>query len=122
MKKTGKKKNGQQAAGRRWTQWKEPEAREALAAWGRSGLSAAAFCGREGYSDSRLRYWSERLGRQPAAPSPAISFVPVTLAEGAVARHIELEHQGVVVRVREDLDVAHVARLVAALAAREPTC
>jgi hypothetical protein len=37
--------------------------------------------------------------------------VPVTLAGSAVVRHIELERDGVVVRVREDLDVAHVARL-----------
>jgi hypothetical protein len=117
-----KKRQGQRCIKRRWTQWKEPEAREALAAWARSGLSTAAFCAREGYSYSRLRYWSERLGKRATAPTPSVSFVPVTLAERAVARHIELEHHGVVVRVREDLDVAHVARLAAALAAREPTC
>lgn len=113
-----KRKRGQRSAGRRWTQWKEPEAREALAAWARSGLSSSAFCASEGYSDSRLRYWSQRLGKRPAAPRPAVSFVPVTLADSAVARHIELERDGVVVRVREDLDVTHVARLAAALAAR----
>ena len=33
-----------------------------------------------------------------------------------------LERGGVVIRVREDLDVAHVARLVAALGAAEPPC
>ena len=117
-----KTKRGQQLTVRRWTQWKEPEAREALAAWSRSGLSEGAFCAREGYSSSRLRYWSERLGKRPAAATPSVSFVPVTLAGSAVVRHIELERDGVVVRVREDLDVAHVARLAAALAAREPTC
>lgn len=117
-----KRKRGQPSAVRKWTQWKEPEAREVLAAWARSGLSAAAFCAREGYSGSRLRYWSERLGGRPARPTPSVSFVPVTLADSAGARHIELEHHGVVVRVREDLDVLHVARLAAALAAREPTC
>ncbi|MEY4515625.1 MAG: hypothetical protein RLZZ450_7747 [Pseudomonadota bacterium] len=36
------------SSGRRWTQWKEPKAREVLASWRRSGLSAAAFCAREG--------------------------------------------------------------------------
>lgn len=117
-----KRKRGQQSTGRKWTQWKEPEAREVLAAWARSGLSASAFCAREGYSDSRLRYWSERLGMRPAARTPTVSFVPLALPESAAVRHIELERDGVVVRVREDLDVAHVARLAAALAAREPTC
>lgn len=117
-----KKRQGEPSTMRGWRQWKEPEAREALAAWARSGLSAAAFCAREGYSDSRLRYWSERLGKRSATPRPSVSFVPVTLAESAVGRHIELEHHGVVLRVREDLDVAHVARLAAALAARDATC
>jgi transposase len=119
MKKKKKKKRGSQPSGRRWTQWKEPEAREALAAWRSSGLSVVAFCAREGYSETRLRYWSERLGKAPPVP---VSFVPVTLVDSARTGHIEIERGGVVVRVREDLDVAHVARLVAALAAREPTC
>lgn len=50
---------------RRWKQWKEPETRAALASWRRSGLSAAAFCTRESYSETRLRYWSERVGEAP---------------------------------------------------------
>lgn len=77
---------------------KEPEAREALAAWARSGLSEAAFCAREGYSRSRLRYWSERLGERPAVPTPRVSFVPVTLGDRVVARHIELERDGAFAR------------------------
>jgi hypothetical protein len=51
-----------------------------------------------------------------------MSFVPVALEDVQRARHIEIEHDGVVLRVREDLDVKHVARLVAALAAAEQTC
>jgi hypothetical protein len=107
--------------GRRWTQWKEPEAREALASWRRSGLSAAAFSAREGYSQTRLRYWSERLGEQ-SARSSSVSFVPVALSEVRRAQQIEIECGGVVLRVREDLAVEHVARLVSALGAAEQTC
>jgi hypothetical protein len=120
----GKSKKGRSgpSSGRRWTQWKEPEAREVLASWRRSGLSAAAFCAREGCTTSRLRYWSERLPDAPRASSPSVSFLPIALGEMRRAGQLEIERGGVVLRVREDLDVTHVARLVAALAASEPSC
>ncbi len=51
-----------------------------------------------------------------------MSFVPVAWQNGAGAGKIEIERQGVVLRVREDLDVEHVARLVAALAYAERPC
>lgn len=107
---------------RRWKQWKEPEARSALSAWRRSGLSAAAFCAREGYSEARLWYWRKRLGGQPAEQSPAVSFVRVPLEGAARGGQIEIECSGVVLRVRENLDAEHVARLVAALVAAGQTC
>lgn len=117
------KKSGKRLApSRRWKQWKEPEARAALASWRRSGLSAVAFCAREGYSQTRLRYWSERLGEaRQSGPSP-VSFVPIALDDIRSSRQIEIERAGVVVRVREDLDVAQLARLVAALAVAEQPC
>ena len=110
------------SSGRQWKQWKEPEARDALASWRRSGLSAAAFCALEGYSETRLRYWSERLNEPLRLRSPSVSFVPIALTDVRRVHQIEIERDGVVVRVREDLDVAHVARLVAALAAAEQPC
>lgn len=93
-----------------------------LASWRRSDLSAAAFCTREGYTVAGLRYWSERLKDAARASSPSVSFVPIALSEIRRAAQIEIERGGLVVRVREDLDVAHVARLVAAIAATEPLC
>ena len=115
-----KVKRGSEAlnSGRRWTQWKEPEAPEVLASWRRSGLSAAAFSARDGHSVSRLRYWSQRLQEESAPAPPSVSFVPLAVGDLRRAGQLEIEHAGVVLRVREDLDVAHVARLVAALAPR----
>jgi hypothetical protein len=121
MSKVKKSRSGL-SSGRRWTQWKEPEARAVLASWRRSGLSAAAFCAREGCTTARLRYWSERLPDAPRASPPSVSFVPIALGEMRRAGQIEIERGGVVLRVREDLDVTHVARLVAALAAPESSC
>ena len=102
-----------ESSARSWRQWKEPQAREALAAFGRSGLSVEAFCRREGYSPARIRYWRERLGPEPKREP--VSFVPVHLGEPG-RRQIEIERGGVVVRVREDLPVERVAQLVSALA------
>lgn len=122
MKKINKVQQGR-TAGRSWTQWKEPEARAALASWRQSGLSAAKFCAREGYSVKRLQYWQRRLGEVATSGAESMSFVPMELSGlRREMSQIEIERGGVVVRVREDLDVSHVARLVAALAAAERPC
>ncbi len=94
-----------------WTQWTESEARRALAEHAASGMSAAEFCRARGYSTQRLRYWSARLPQAPSA-----SFVLVALPAASSGR-IEIASGEVVLRVREDLDVEHVARLAVALAA-----
>lgn len=59
-----------------------------LARWGRSGLSAAAFCRREGIKPQKLSYWKRALGfsepivRRRRAPRP-VGFVPVQLVDSA---------------------------------------
>lgn len=107
-------------AGRgRWTQWGEAEARVALGELAASGESAVQFARRAGFSSQRLRYWKKRLG---AAAAPA-AFVAVRLPSAPRELDtIEIRVDGVAVHVREDLDVAHVARLVAALAKRPGGC
>jgi hypothetical protein len=57
-------------------------------------------------------YWRRRLG------PPAPTFVAVPVVDAGTARQVEIVADGVVVRVREDLDVDHVARLAVALARR----
>jgi len=110
---------GRTEARRGWQQWSEGEARGALRAHARSGLSAEDFAEREGYSTQRLRYWQKRL-----SVVDAVSFVPVELPVAAKATPtsmptrtpIEISCDGVVIRVREDLDAEHLARIVVALA------
>lgn len=94
--------------------WTESEARSALAEHAASGLSALTFCRSKGYSTQRLQYWAKRLG-----PARSVSFVPVELPaaprrDGCHDR-IEIACGDVVIRVREDLDVAHVARIAVAV-------
>ncbi len=103
----------------RWTQWGEAEARVALGELAASGESAVQFARRGGFSSQRLRYWKKRLGTVSA---PA-AFVAVRLPSSSRARDtIEIRVDGVAVHVREDLDVAHVARLVEALGKRPGGC
>jgi hypothetical protein len=95
----------------RWTQWGEAEARIALGELAASGESAVPFARRSGFSSQRLLYWKKRLG-EVSAPA---AFVAVRLPSGSHARDtIEIRVDGVAVHVREELDVAHVARLVEA--------
>src|SRR5207302_78157 len=92
--------------------WTESEAREALAELEASGESVAGFARRKGVSAQRLAYWRKRLGQ-----AVETRFVALELPTTASAR-IEIAAAGVVVRVREDLDVEHVARLVEAIGQR----
>jgi hypothetical protein len=105
-----------------WHQWTEDEARAALTDLARSGQSAAEFARSRGFSTQRIYYWKKRLGATSAVPA----FVPVRLpvvAPPTLARPtIEIFSRGVTVRVREDLDVEHVARIVEALAGRARGC
>jgi len=72
--------------------------REVLRRWRRSGLSAAAFCRREGMAPQTLSYWKRVLGpakavvRRRRAAQP-VGFVPVRLvdsADGVAAGGLEI--------------------------------
>lgn len=98
--------------------WNEQEAAEALRECANSGLSIEAFARREGYSGQRLRDWKHRLAGE--LTTPPVTFVPVKLAEqtraSAASNHeIAIDVGNVSMRVREDLDVEHLARIVVAM-------
>jgi len=107
---------------RGWHQWTEDEARSALAELARSGESAATFARSRGYSTQRVHYWRKRLSASPAVPA----FVPVRWPVAAPTRgatpSIEIISGGITLRVREDIDVEHLARIVGALASRARGC
>lgn len=104
------------AESRAWRCWTEAEARAALASLAASGESELAFARRNGISRQRLRYWRARLGRAVASPA----FVAVEIpSAGSQAPTIEIQVGEVLLRVRENLEVEHLARLVRALARAE---
>lgn len=105
----GKDNTARRGAGR-WRQWREAEARAALAEFDASGESAAAFAQRKGCSATRIWYWKKRL-----AASAVPEFVAVPLPTSASVRWIEIDNGRVVVRVREGFDVEQVARLVGSI-------
>ncbi|MDQ3370985.1 MAG: hypothetical protein M3680_36665, partial [Myxococcota bacterium] len=108
---------GKRQVVRHWRQWTEEQARGALEELAASGESDAAFARRKAISTRRLAYWRKRL---PEATTT--EFVAVTLPAAITTRRIEISAGGVVVRVGEDLDVDHVARLVAAIGRRVGRC
>ncbi|MGH8311397.1 MAG: IS66 family insertion sequence element accessory protein TnpA, partial [Steroidobacteraceae bacterium] len=93
-------------------QWTKEHARETLAELEASGETVASFADRKSVSPQRIAYWKKRLS-EPAATD----FVAVTLPTRSPG-WLELDAGGVTVRVRDDLDVEQVARLVEALARR----
>jgi hypothetical protein len=110
-------RRGRTAGKRRgWQQWTEDEARSALAELARSGESAATFARSRGFSTQRVHYWKKRLGGSPAVPAFVPVRWPVEAPRSVAAHSIEIISGGITLRVREDLDVEHVARIVAALA------
>lgn len=101
--------------GRRWT---EEEAREVLVELRASGESVAGFCRRTGVCHQRIAYWRKRMSRPAKAEMAETSFVAVDVAGVTRSKWLELVAAGVVLRVREELDVEHVARLVEAIGRR----
>ena len=87
--------------------------------WKRSGLTAAVYAERKGFSAGTLRWWSSRLGRQASA-SAKPPVVEVTLTQETTAAstlELVLASGGRVV-VPVGFDAATLARLLTVLEGR----
>jgi transposase-like protein len=102
---------------RRWQRWTEDEARSALHDLAESGVSAAKFAESHGFCAQRFAYWRKRLRRAGPTTFVAVRLQP-TASTLTGREYIEISADGMSIRVREDLDVKHVVRLVDALARR----
>jgi transposase-like protein len=101
---------------RRWRQWTEEDAREALAELARTGESIAGFARRRGVSGERIRYWRKRLTDSAV---PAFVAVPVT---SAGRPQIEIVGASVTLRVREDVSLEHLSDLIDTVARHGRRC
>ncbi len=104
----GKRTTGEREV-RQWRRWTEERAREALEELEASGESAVSFAERRGISAQRIAYWKKRL----AGPLKT-KFVAVALPSASRGL-MEICVGSIVIRVREELDVDHVARLIEAM-------
>ena len=98
---------------RRWT---TADARAALDAQARSGLSVQAFAAREGLDAQRLLRWERRLTAKPA--SSAARKMSPTFVEiaGSSSASVEIVlRSGRLLRVSESIDPSALRRLVEAL-------
>ena len=93
--------------------WKIADARAAVAALVKSGLSTSAFAGREGLDVNRLYRWRRRLEAEGVAGQSAPEFVELR-PQGAEPVEVVLR-SGRVLRVSEAIDPTALVRIVAAL-------
>ena len=99
--------------------------RQRLLRFGRSGLSAVAFCAKEGVSTPSFYAWRRRLSHPPAEPvvrpalppADAARLVPVHVLSGAAPVEILLPG-GIVLRLAPGCDPDFVRELVEALGGR----
>jgi transposase-like protein len=107
----------------RWQRWSEQEGRAALDEFERSGQSAEEFAQKIGVSPQRLTYWKKRFAGKRTAAFVAVPL-PVASRSSAVGASswIEMDVDGIVLRVREDLEVEHLARIIHAVARRVRGC
>ena len=99
----------------RGKRWQMEHAREVIGQWRSSGKSATAFAAEHGFSATRLSYWSKQI-EEVARESPKFVAIPVPPADRSsrAARGIEVEVDGLTLRICENVDARYVAQLVAA--------
>jgi transposase-like protein len=102
---------------RRCRRWTEQDARGALGEMARTGESVAEFARRRGVSGERVRYWRKRMAEQGV---PAFVAIPAGIdREGP---RIEITTAAVTLRVREDVDMEHLAALIEVVARHGRGC
>lgn len=91
--------------------WTEEDAKQVLAVWRESGLSARGFAREHGLDDQRLNWWRKRLGNWKPKPdarrNDVVRFVPAVIREGAIGAPI-------VVRLPNGLAIEVDSRVVSA--------
>ena len=97
--------------------WSEHEARSAIAAWRKSGVSIDEFAKAHGIVPQRLYWWRKRLESKPSDHAAPVKLLPVevaaTRARGEpVAVFLRTGH---VVKVGRDFDEDAFKRVVALL-------
>ena len=92
--------------------WSPQDARAALAAFARSGMTLTAFARSRGVSAQRIAFWKRRFDAE--APSPTPNFVPVALVSSP-KREVRLTCADFTLHLPEDIAPDRVAALAAAL-------
>jgi hypothetical protein len=100
--------------------WKLDQAREIIRQWRSSGKSAIAFAEEHGFSATRLSYWCKQIDEvaRESQKFVAISVPAAGTTRSRAALGIEIEVDGLTVRICENADARYVAQLVAALRTR----
>ena len=110
--------------------WREADARRALDAWERSGLSMSAFMRQHGMAADRLRWWRKQLvtreakatgsedGSQDVALAPLVPVMVTALGNRAATVAVMFDDVRVEIAEPEAVGPTWVAELVHALRRR----
>ena len=105
---------------RRGKRWTLGQGQQVIEQWHDSGKSAVAFAAEQGFSATRLSYWAKQI--EAVAPkAPRFVSVPINGKIATTTRSafgVEIELDGLTLRVDDNVDVRYVAQLVAALQTR----
>lgn len=85
------------------------------------GAERSRIAAQHGIHASRLAYWAKQI-EQTRDEEPTATFVAVPVDTAAASGAIELQVDGVVVRLREGTDARYVAQLVKALGSAARPC
>lgn len=101
---------------RRWEHWTEEQAQAVLEELTRSGMSMRQFAQSKEISTQRISYWKKRLADGRPTTFVAVPLPATRLGGPPERSQIEIGFGAITIRVREDLDVEHLTRIVGALA------
>jgi hypothetical protein len=91
--------------------------RESSSSSGDHRASAVSFAAEQGFSATRLSYWTKQI-EEVGLERPKFVAIPVPAADTTRSRAalgIEIEAEGLTLRICENVDARYVAQLVAAL-------
>lgn len=95
--------------------WTEVEARAALRAWRKSGLSLTAFAKRQGIVPQRLYWWRNKLGDDAAVELLPVHVPPAEAEPRRGEPVLVMLRSGHMLKVGREFDELAFARVVAVL-------
>lgn len=91
------------------------EQRREVDGWRNSGVGAARYAARRGYSPASLLSWARRVALADEAPAKEVQFVRLAVATTSAAPELVVEVGAARIAVARGFDAEHLRNVIAAL-------